>query len=259
MLHLTDRIYSGGEPQGEEAFAALAKLGIHTIVSVDGAQPNVELARKYSIRYIHVPMGYDGIAPAAGKAIAATIRTTEGPIYYHCHHGKHRGPSAAAAACVAEGAMTSTDAVKILALAGTGKEYAGLWRDVAAYVPPKPGEQLPTLVPIAKVALLVTAMVEIDRAVERVKLCEKAAWAAPKDHPDMSASHEMLMIEESLREARRNCSAGRAKAFVENLEKTEQAARHLRTTIAAGKSREATSEFAALQANCVQCHARYRN
>jgi hypothetical protein len=259
VLHLTDRIYSGSEPEGEEGFAALSKLGVRTIVSVDGARPNVELARKYGLRYIHVPIGYDGIPTQAGKALAATIRTTEGPIYYHCHHGKHRGPAAAAAACIAEGALGSDEAVKVLTLAGTGKEYAGLWRDVAAYVPPKKGDKLPSLVAIADVGSLTRAMVQIDHAADRVKLCEKAGWSAPREHSDLSPDHELLILQESLHEARRNCTAGRPKVFVQELEKTEQAAASLRAMIAAGKSREASAEFAALQNNCIQCHARYRN
>ncbi len=259
VLHLTDRIYSGSQPEGEEAFAALAKLGIRTVVSVNGARPNVELARKYGLRYIHVPIGYDGIPAEAGKALAATIRTTEGPIYYHCHHGTHRGPAAAAAACVAEGSLGNTDAVKILTLAGTGKEYAGLWRNVKAYVPPRQGVQLPKLVSIAEVGSLAKAMVGIDQAADRVKLCEKAAWSTPRDHADLTPVHEVLILQEALHEARRNCTAGRPKEFVQKLEKTENAAARLRETIAAGKSREATAEFTALQNNCTQCHVRYRN
>jgi hypothetical protein len=259
VLHLTSRIYSGSEPEGEEGFAALAKLGIRTIVSVDGARPNVDLARKYGLRYIHVPIGYNGIPPQAGKALAATIRTTEGPIYYHCHHGKHRGPSAAAEACVAEGSLGSAEAEKVLTLAGTSKEYAGLWRDVAAYVPPKRDEELPVLVPVAEVGSLTHAMVEIDHAADRVKLCEKAGWTVPRDHSDLSPQHEALILQESLHEAGRNCTKGRPKAFVQELKNAETAAARLRDTIAAGKSREATAAFAVLQNNCTQCHAHYRN
>jgi protein tyrosine phosphatase (PTP) superfamily phosphohydrolase (DUF442 family) len=259
VLHLTPRIYSGSQPEGDEGFAALVKIGIRTIVSVDGSRPNVELAQKHGLRYIHVPIGYDCIPAEAGKALAGTIRTTEGPIYYHCHHGQHRGPAAAAEACVAEGSLGSAEALKILTLAGTGKEYAGLWRDVAAYVPPKKDDKLPALVPTAKVGSLTNAMVEIDQTSDRLKLCQKAAWKTPRDHADLTPEHEALMLAEKLHEARRNCTKGRPEAFVQALEKTEQSATRLRETLIAGKSREATAQFTALQNNCTQCHARYRN
>jgi protein tyrosine phosphatase (PTP) superfamily phosphohydrolase (DUF442 family) len=259
VLHLTTRIYSGSQPEGDEGFAALAKLGIRTIVSVDGAQPEVELAKKYGLRYIHVPIGYDAIPAQAGKMLAATIRTTEGPIYYHCHHGKHRGPAAAATACIAEGSLGSNEAVKILTLAGTGKEYAGLWRDVKSYVPPKKDDAKPELVSVAKIGSLTSAMVEIDHTADRLKLCEKAGWTTPRGHADLTPAHEALLLQEALHEARRNCTKGRPEAFVQELDKTEQAAAHLRDTITAGKPREASAEFTALQNNCTQCHVRYRN
>ena len=41
LLHITDAIYCGGEPRTEEAFASLANLGVNTVISVDGAQPDV--------------------------------------------------------------------------------------------------------------------------------------------------------------------------------------------------------------------------
>src|SRR5262245_19124190 len=49
----TERIYSGSQPEGNEAFAAIAKLGVKTIVSVDGSKPDVEAARNYGLRYVH--------------------------------------------------------------------------------------------------------------------------------------------------------------------------------------------------------------
>src|SRR6185369_3881462 len=96
VLLAADGIYSGSEPHGEEAFAGLAKMGIKTILSVDGARPDVELARQHGLRYVHVPIGYDGISPSAGETLAAAAREAQGPLYVHCHHGKHRGPSATA-------------------------------------------------------------------------------------------------------------------------------------------------------------------
>ena len=39
LLAVSPRIYSGGEPDGDAAFEALRKLGVKTIVSVDGARP----------------------------------------------------------------------------------------------------------------------------------------------------------------------------------------------------------------------------
>src|SRR6478736_2711442 len=37
-------LYSGSSPTDDAAFQALAKLGVKTLISVDGAKPSVELA-----------------------------------------------------------------------------------------------------------------------------------------------------------------------------------------------------------------------
>ena len=66
-FRLSPRLYSGGEPQGEGAFKALKALGVKTIISVDGARPDVETARKFGIRYVHLPVGYHGV-PRAGRS-----------------------------------------------------------------------------------------------------------------------------------------------------------------------------------------------
>ena len=100
---MTERLYSGSEPHGEEGIASLKELGVKTIVSVDGAKPAVETARKYGMRYVHIPIGYDGVPEEAGQSLARLMREAETPIYVHCHHGKHRGPAAVAVACVAGG------------------------------------------------------------------------------------------------------------------------------------------------------------
>ena len=135
VMRVSDRIYSGSEPHGEDGFASLERMGIKTVVSVDGARPNVEEARKHGLRYVHIPIGYDGIPEQAGAALARLVKEVDGPVYVHCHHGRHRGP-AAAVACIASGATQGKEALGILEKAGTSKDYMGLWRDVEKYKPP---------------------------------------------------------------------------------------------------------------------------
>ena len=47
VLRVSDRIYSGSEPHGDEGLESLVKLGVKIVVSVDGARPNVEAAKKH--------------------------------------------------------------------------------------------------------------------------------------------------------------------------------------------------------------------
>jgi len=130
LLRVSNRIYSGGEPEGEKAFTELTQLGIRTVVSVDGARPDVQSAERHGLRYVHIPIGYDGISLEAGQMLQRLVQDAEGPFYIHCHHGVHRGPAAAAIACVAEGIVSGPESEAILEKAGTSRSYAGLWRDV---------------------------------------------------------------------------------------------------------------------------------
>ncbi len=127
-IRVHSNVYSGGLPSGDAAFGELADFGIRTIISVDGAQPNVALAAKHGLRYVHLPHGYDGISEDRVNELAKAVKDLPGPIYIHCHHGKHRSPAAAAVACVAAGLVPDTQALAILKLAGTSRRYRGLYR-----------------------------------------------------------------------------------------------------------------------------------
>src|SRR6188508_1838179 len=48
---LTDKVLAGAQPEGDKSFAALRDMGVKTIISVDGAKPDVETAHKYGLRY----------------------------------------------------------------------------------------------------------------------------------------------------------------------------------------------------------------
>jgi hypothetical protein len=262
LLQLTDRIYSGGEPEGEAAFAELSKLGVKVVVSVDGTRPDVAAARKHGIRYVHIPIGYDSIAAEAGLSLARVVRETSNTgerVYFHCHHGKHRGPAAAAVACVAAEAVEGTAALEVLGAAGTSKDYAGLWRDVAAFQPPPEGAQLPELVEVAEVDSIVVAMSRIDHALDNVKFCQAADWRAPHDHPDLMPAQEALIVKEGLHEIGRTMADGYDDQFVEWLRQSERLAAELEQAVRAGDADRAADRLQALDQSCKRCHSAYRD
>lgn len=258
LLCVSPRMLSGGEPHSEEAFAELARRGVKTVVSVDGARPDVEAAQRHGLRYVHVPIGYDGLDEHAQRSLVRVMRDTKGTVYVHCHHGKHRGPAAAAVACLATGDLSPRTALDYLALAGTGKEYAGLWRDVAEFQPPPADASLPELVAVAEVDSLAAAMADLDRAWDRLKLCAAADWQTPRDHADLAAAHEALLVWEALRESRRMTDE-RHRKLGDDLDAAVQLAQQLRVALAAGDHATAAREFTALSASCTSCHAAHRN
>ncbi len=261
LQQLTERIYVGGEPADDRAFAELNALGIGTVVSVDGAKPQVAAARHHGLRYVHIPIGYDRVDEEAGKALAHLVRSVQGPIYIHCHHGKHRGPAAAAVACLAEETVDHAKALQILETSGTSKAYAGLWRDVEHYQPPAPGTVLPTLVEVAEVDSLTAAMAQADRASDHLKLCQAANWQPIADHPDISAGQEALLLREAFHEATRQLSdAERSDArFVAWLSEAEKSAAGLEAAITANDVGLANKQMDILGKSCQQCHKVYRD
>jgi cytochrome c556 len=264
LMQLSDDIFSGSEPVGEAAFASLQTLGVQTIVSVDGATPDIDLAQKYGIRYVHIPFGYDTIPLTAQLSLTRAARQSKVPLYIHCHHGKHRGPAAAAIVCRARGLVDSAGALKIMENAGTSRDYKGLWRDVEFYTVPSDETELPQLEEVAKVESLPAAMARIDRNFDHLKLCAATDWQTPADHPDLSAIQEALQLKESLHEASRRLSekphaAEYDATFRTWLTESNNVAQALHESLQANDHKTATAAFMSLQKNCRQCHAAYRD
>lgn len=265
VYKLSPRITSGSGPEGEEALAELARQGIQTVVSVDGATPPVALARKYGLGYVHIPIGYEGLSRDAELALSRVVRDCRGPLYIHCHHGKHRGPAAAAVACMAEGTVDRAGARHILATAGTGLNYRGLWRDVAQFTPPRPGELLPELCEVAIVSGLVQAMSSIDVAAEHLEQLAENQFRARADHPDLRAQREALILWEGFREAARLSAevqmpaAEYAPELHQGLAAAQANAARLRTLLANGESAAAREQLFAIRASCTTCHEGHRD
>ncbi|QDU95735.1 protein-tyrosine phosphatase family protein [Lignipirellula cremea] len=262
LLKLTDQVYVGGQPHGEAGFAALQKLGVKIVVSVDGAQPQVKLAHKYGLRYVHIPIGYDGVAPQAQLALARLALEKE-PMYVHCHHGEHRGPAAAAIVCMAGQQATHQEAVGMLQRAGTSRKYSGLWRDIRQYERPGPNARLPELVEVARVGSYAAAMAQIDRAFDNLKLIQAAGWKTPAEHPDVSPAQQAVLLEEGYREAIRSQQEdprpGAKEPFAAWLRTAHQESAQLAAALEAFDSKRAEATFQAVKTSCTRCHAEYRD
>ncbi len=264
LVQLSAGIYSGSEPVGEEAFVSLQKLGIQTIVSVDGATPKIDMAKKYGVQYVHVPFGYDAIPLTAQLSLTRAAREAKMPMYIHCHHGKHRGPAAAAIVCRAKGIVDVAGSLKILQNAGTSRDYKGLWRDVESFTEPSADKELPELVEVAQVESLAAAMARIDRNFDNLRLSASADWKTPADHPDLVAQQEALQLQESLYESsRRLAEKGHAAdydaTFREWLTESDAVARTLHKSLETNNKAAAATAFATLSKNCKQCHVKYRD
>jgi protein tyrosine phosphatase (PTP) superfamily phosphohydrolase (DUF442 family) len=270
VYRITDRLYSGSSPDGDEGFRSLQRLGVKTIISVDGARPDVELAHKHGMRYVHLPIGYDGVPHEQALRIAKAVRELPGPVYVHCHHGQHRGPAAAAVAHLCLDEKCSVEAaVAEMRRAGTDPRYKGLYAAPGQFHRPTAEElaRVPADLPeVAPVAALAQAMVGVDERWDRLKLLKAAGWQAPRDHPDLDPPHEALQLVEQFREAVRLPQIKRRpEEFRHWLRDAEGAASELERVLRQGKQKgaadaaAATEAFRRVEAACTRCHGKYRD
>ncbi len=259
LHHVSKRILSGSEPHSTSAFRYLKAAGVKTIVSVDGAKPRVAAAKAEGLRYVHIPIGYDGIPQSAKLSLLRVLRDTEGGIYIHCHHGKHRGPAAAAMACRLEGSVDRDEALQILKQAGTSPDYAGLWRDVREFEMPPADAKLPKLVETAKIESMASAMAVLSRHFDNLKSIQQANWNTPAKHPDLVPVEESLLVAENLHEANRNLGHGYDQQFRAWLKESETQAQRLHAAVKSDDNAAADGAMKSLLQNCRQCHESYRN
>lgn len=262
---VTPRIIAGAQPEDDRSFQLLRELGIKTIVTVDGAKPDVESAHRYGMRYVHLPIGYDGVSPDEGKAIAKALEELPGPIYVHCHHGKHRAAAAVAVACINNGMLQPEQAEDVLRTFGTGENYKGLWKS-AREARRVDDAELAALkihwVEQAKIPALADAMVSVDQHSDNLKAIQQAGWTTPANHPDLDPPHEALQLQEHFAEILRTDDAkARPQGFRTLLSDAQTGASTLREALSTHPMNAKTVDAAykQLSTSCTTCHARFRD
>lgn len=267
-IRIHEKVISGGLPEGDKAFADLASLGVKTIISVDGAKPDVATAKKHGLRYVHLPHGYDGIAEERVKELAKAVKDLPGPIYIHCHHGKHRSPAASASACVAAGLIDPASALGVLKTAGTNENYRGLFAAAknAKPIDAKLLAELQVEFPeVAKVPPFAEAMVALEHTHDQLKASAAVSWKAPPNDPDLDAAHEALLLREHFTEMLRSEYVGKQpEAFRDLLKQSELAASELEDALKSKLPTESTRTKAKaaldlVTQKCAACHKAYRD
>lgn len=266
-LWVQEKVLCGGLPESAAAFEELKSLGVKTIISVDGATPNVELAKLHGLRYVHLPHGYDGISESRGQELAKAVRSLPGPIYIHCHHGKHRSPAAAAVACVAAGLLPAEDGLAVLQEAGTSKNYRGLYACVAGArrLDEKLLDELQVefhdqveLPPLAQV------MVAMEDLHDRLVAASKDEWRVTSERPDNDPAHDALLLKEHFTELLRlDDVRGKEPRFLDWLRESEVAAEELQRALGnlalEKSSAAANSALERISSRCTMCHREYRD
>jgi len=262
-------VISGGQPHGDDAFDALADMGVRTIISVDGARPDVDAAGARGMRYVHLPIGYDSVPDERRLELARALRDLPGPVYMHCHHGVHRGPAAAAAGLATLGVLTPEAGERFLREAGTSSSYPGLYASVRGSAPAAPAaiDAVPADLPsVAEVGGFIEAMATVDRAYDHLELLAAVGWEAPPTHPDLVPATEAGILAGALRAAHDDDAYaapdldGAALADIEaRLAVSIDLASRLEALLVEGDRAGASTLMPRIEADCKACHRLHRN
>ena len=259
-------IWVGSEPDSKSHFNTLRSLGIQAIISVDGATPRNNLAAENDITYFHVPIGYNEVPVGDQMAMYRAVSSVEGPVFIHCHHGRHRAPAAAACLLVASEKISPVSGLQILTRAGTSSEYTGLYESVKSAQPidPEALGEIPVPPPMADAGDAAHQMATIDRIWDSLKALQKNNWQPLAAHPDQTASHQSLLLLESLNEYHRflgnKFNPGGEEGIILGLaEKAGISAHLLHNSLSESDRVKADIHMNLLRNDCSNCHKRFRN
>lgn len=260
---------SGGVPEGDAGFDTLAAMGVKTIISVDGAEPDLARAKARGMKYIHLPIGYNGFDEARRLQLARATRDAiaEGPVYLHCHHGKHRSAGAAASIAASLGWSDPATGVARMKVSGTSPGYTGLYAcaERARPLPAAVIDAVPADFPeVWKPAGFVKGMVEMDAVHDHLLLIRKAGWKAPTNHPDLVPAAEAGRLADLYRAMLAGEYAKRkSDDFNALLKRGMDEAQALEDRLAAAGAAPdpawLDAQTALITATCKDCHVRYRD
>lgn len=253
-------LWSGSIPEGDTGFDSLEAMGIRTVIAVDATSPQIDLIRERDMRSIHIPIQYSGIDPDTRLALARAVRDADGPIYVHCHHGKHRGPAAAATAAVALGMITEPEGQAFLKAAGTSPSYTGLFRCVAEAdsIDPAVIDQWDgVLVEVADIGGMSGAMAEIESRFGMLDRLAERAWQTFDDHPDRTAISESGVLHDLLRRAT-ELSETEQLAYTDGMHEAVALAEALERALIAEDAAAAHDTLVLLGDSCNDCHKAHR-
>lgn len=267
VMEIAPGVYSGGVPTGDAGFATLDAMGIRSVLAVDASTPDLERAHARGMRYAHVPIEYAGVSSDQRLHLAAALRDLPKPVYVHCHHGKHRAPTAAVVGLRAAGELDAAEGEDKLRRAGTSPNYPGLYRCVVSQgaLPSAFFDDFhPELPEVNTPEGLAATMAEVDRAWYALQGVRANGWAVPPEHPDLVPAALAGQMEVHLRRLADSGDAHGltgedAAKYIELMRACADATERFEAALAAGDTKAAEHEYGVVKASCNACHVPYRN
>jgi len=146
-LKVSDTVFVSRTQPGEDDLQRLAAEGFASIIDLrQGSEsgqtlsPPLEAAAagRNGLRYAHIPVPLDRIAPETVDRFATTLATMPGPVLVHCASGKRSGTFAIAWAAVRSG-KTGRAALADIAAAGADYGSEAIQAAIRRYVDRRSG------------------------------------------------------------------------------------------------------------------------
>lgn len=252
---VNERLAYGSEPRGKGDLQGLYDKGIRVVVSVDAARPLVEEAESLGMRIIHLPTPYSGFDVGTMGSFKRISMEVNEPIYVHCHHGKHRGPTAAAILAMYRGDFRNDKAIQLMKDAGTSPEYKGLWKTVEDFSSLKLTDPLPRLFKEQPADHVVEQMLIADESLDFILnyLAEGRPSEIAKDIPN-----HIVLLRESMVESRR-FSDPKDTDLMNHYSQTDLLVRILEKEKDHSNSKAFEAATHNLGKSCKDCHQQHRN
>ena len=273
VVFLGKHIISGDEPNDEQSFARLQAWGVRSILSVDGKVPDEPMAKRFGMRYVHIPISYKGITETEIVHMSKTFRELEGPFYVHCFHGRHRGPAAAAIGrLILDGIAREQAIAEMRQYCSTSSKYPGLFATVAETGLPSPKQSADSSFGFDSAHRfdgLRAIMTSMARIKDRLEAAMDRNWKPDPAHPDIDALQDATQLYDALVASARFAIPDQGPDYDRWMQASTEGAASLLSALSKGRNtedlangawdEEAVHAFESMEANCLNCHAAYRN
>ena len=243
-------VWVGGQPHPGIGDAALARLGIRSMLVVDALPPLVGEGPEV---VAHLPLKYSGIGPTESSQLAFLLGSLERPIYIHCHHGTNRAPAAAAIGLIATGEWTNEQGLALLEQSGTSAAFSGLFESVRSASVLPPAQRLPPGDAGARIDDLALSMAAVEDAYLALEAASMQGWTDP------GAAAEAARLVDLLRTCFDTTSMNEDRVFRTLATGSIERAGALESSLVDGDRDGAVKQLMAVAATCSACHDRFRN
>ncbi len=261
-------LYCGPQPRTAKDFASLQRVGVKTVICVDGVVPRQDLAEAAGMRYVHLPVGFSD-AQKHAPALLAAMNRLPGPFYIHCRYGRPRTPILVAMIAQSRLGWDADQVAAWLKLSGASEGYQGLQKSLADFKPPTDAEIRAVeheFLPKASTTPLVHAMGALLDSWDPLRIAQTGGFQGLDEQALQKLAMHSDSVGKYLGDLGKDPSLREwGNDFVKEMNAASAACHDLAKTlrqqakIPSPDGEQLSTQFKAVGARCGACHTTYRN